>query len=245
MIKEIILAIIQGVTEFLPISSSGHLALFSNFFSEVNLSLFVYLHFASLLAVVIFLRKKIKDLFLKRRKYFLFVLFGIIPAVFIGFLFRDLIERTFSSLLFLGLCFLISSIFLFLTKFQKKEISLNYMNSFLIGLFQILSLFPGISRSGITISSARILGVKKEEAFDFSFLMFIPLVIGASFLEIFDKKDFFFSINFIIPFILCFFISYFSLAILNQLLKENNLWLFGFYCLFLGFLCIILFLLNM
>lgn len=240
MIKEILLAIVQGVTEFLPISSSGHLALFGSFFSNAHFSLFVYLHFASLLAVLIFFRKKIKKILLKEKKSLLFILIGIIPTGVFGFLFKDFIEKTFSSLLFIGISFLISSVFLFLTRFQKKEKNIDSKSSFLIGIFQILALFPGISRSGITISSARIIGIKKEESFNFSFLMFIPLSFGAFILEITEKKFFLFSIDFFLSFVICFFVSYLSLAYLNKVLKENKLWVFGIYCFLVGLLSLIL-----
>lgn len=242
MMKEILFAIIQGLTEFFPISSSGHLALFGNFFSNIDISLFVYLHLASLFAVLIFFREKIKFIFFRERRYFLYVLLGIIPAGFFGLFFRDFIDKAFSSLFFIGICFFITSIFLFLTKFKFKEKKLNVKNSLLIGLLQILALFPGISRSGITISSARILGLKKDEAFNFSFLMFIPLVIGASFLELFNKSKFFFSFNYLIPFFVCFLTSYFSLVLLNKFLKEGKFWFFGFYCLILGIICIFFYL---
>ncbi|MEM4181708.1 MAG: undecaprenyl-diphosphate phosphatase [Candidatus Pacearchaeota archaeon] len=239
MIKEILLAIVQGITEFLPISSSGHLALLGKFFSEVNFSIFIYLHIASFLAVLIFFRKKIKDVILNDRKKLAFVIVGIIPAAFIGFLFKNFVEKSFNSLFLIGISFLITAIFLFLTKFRKEERKLDLKSSLLIGLFQILALFPGISRSGITISSARILGIKKEEAFDFSFLMFIPLSFGAFLVEISENSTFILSTSFFIPFLVCFFVSYFSLVYLNKILKKGKLWFFGVYCLLIGIFSLI------
>jgi len=233
MINEIILAIIQGLTEFLPISSSGHLAIFSNFFSEVNISFYILMHFSSLLAVLLFLRKEIKKIFSENKKYLIYIVIGILPAGIFGFLFKDFIERTFSSLLYISIGFFLTSIFLFLTKIKIKEKKINLKNSFFVGIFQVLALFPGVSRSGITISSAKIFGIKNKESFNFSFLMFIPLVIGALFIDIYEA-GFSLSLNFLVPFIICFFVSYLSLTFLNKILKKSNLWIFGIYCFLIG-----------
>ncbi len=233
---EILLAIIQAATEFLPVSSSGHLALFQNFLGEPNLFLITILHLSSLLAVLIFLRKEIFQLITFKkvyRKMWIFLIIGTLPAAIFGLLFKKLVERTFSSLLFIGIFFLFTSAILFLTKFYREYSKLNSKNSFFIGLIQILALFPGVSRSGTTISAALFSGVKREEAFKFSFLLFIPLAVGANILEI---GNFYFSYSLLISFLLCFILSLFYLYLLFYIIKKKKFWMFSIYTLIISLL---------
>jgi undecaprenyl-diphosphatase len=244
MWESIILAIIQAATEFLPISSSGHLAIFSNVFSKPDLFLFTILHFASLIAVIVFTRKEIFKLitFEKRyRKMWAYLIIATIPAAFFGFFLKNQIGKSFSSYLVLSLAFLFTSIILFSTKFQKEGKELNWKNSLGIGFFQILALLPGISRSGITISSARLFKVGKEEAVKFSFLLFIPLILGATILEI---GNIYFSWTLVLAFFLCMALSLIFLNLLLRIVKANKFWIFGYYCLFVSFICGILYLIN-
>ena len=220
MLKDIFLAIIQASTEFLPISSSGHLALFSNFLSQPNLYFFTVLHLSSLLAILIFTRREIATLLTfdkKYRKMWLYVIIGSIPAALFGFLYEDVIERTLSSFLYLGIAFIFTGVVLFLTKFAKARSELNGKNAFLVGLFQVLALFPGVSRSGITISSALFLGIDKEKAVKFSFLLFIPLSLGAFILEL---KKFYFNASLLISFIVCFILSLVFVNIIFIIVKN-------------------------
>jgi len=128
MLNEILLAIIQAATEFLPISSSGHLALTSNLISKPNLFFFTALHLASLIAVIIFTRKEIFNLITFNKKYkklWIYLIIATIPAALFGFFFNNLIEKTFSSYLFLSITFLFTAIILFLTKFTTTNSKLN------------------------------------------------------------------------------------------------------------------------
>ncbi len=241
MLVEIILAIIQAATEFLPISSSGHLALFSNVFSKPNLFFFTVLHIASLFAVLIFTRREIIKLLSFQRKYFkmwVYLIVATIPAALVGFFFKDVIESSFSSYLVMGLAFIFTSFLLFLTKFFNNNKKLTLKRSIGIGLMQCIALFPGVSRSGTTISSARILGVNNEESFRFSLLLFIPLALGAMVLEL---GSFYFSWSLIVSFFVCFFLSLLFLNLLYRILEKNKFWLFGFYCLFVGIVCLIIY----
>ncbi len=240
MLNEILLAIIQAATEFLPISSSGHLALFSNINSEPNLFFFTTLHFASLLAVLIFTRKEITNLLTFKKKYrklWLYIIIATIPSAIVGYFYRDLIEQTLSCFLFLGISFIFTGVVLLLTKFSHVYSKLNFSNSLSIGLSQVLGLFPGISRSGITISSALFSGLNKEQAIKFSFLLFIPLAIGAMILE-FGQA--YINLSLIISFIICFILSLFFLNLLYTLVKRNIFWIFSFYCFAVGIISIIL-----
>ena len=229
MLNEIILSIIQAVTEFLPVSSSGHLALYENIFSKPDLFFIIFLHLASLLAVIIFTRKAILHLLTfnkSARKLWLYLIITTIPAALIGFLFKNYIESALSSLLFLGIAFLFTGTILLFTKFTKKKSELNVKNSIIIGLFQAVALFPGVSRSGMTISTALFSGIEKEKAVKFSFLLFIPLAIGAFSLEMFDYYKNNIPINIPIitlltSFVICFLLSLLFLNLLTYIIKKD------------------------
>ncbi|MAG07218.1 UDP-diphosphatase [Candidatus Pacearchaeota archaeon] len=239
MQNEILYAIIQAATEFLPISSSGHLALMSNILDTPNLFLITTLHLASLLAVIIFTRKEIYNIItLKEKKLALYLIIATIPAVIFGLFFKDLIEQTFSSLLVIGIAFIFTGTILFLTRFANRLQPLNAKNALIIGLFQIVALFPGISRSGMTISSALFAGIPKDKATKFSFLLFIPLAIGAGILEIGDA---YFSTTLAIAFVICFILSLIFLQALTHIIKRNKFWLFSIYCWLIGIITLYLY----
>ncbi len=241
MLNEIVLAIIQAATEFLPVSSSGHLALFGNYFSKIDLFYFTVLHLASVLAILIYTRKEIYNLITfnpKYKKMWIYIIIGIIPAGLVGLFFNDFIEQAFSSNIVIGFAFLFTGTMLLTTrKFQNTKAPLNKKRSLIIGLSQILALLPGISRSGTTISFGLFSGLKKEEAFKFSFLMAIPLILGATILEL---KDFYFSIDLLVGFIICTILSFFFLDLLHKIVKKNYFWLFGIYCIILGIITLFL-----
>lgn len=240
MFNEIFLSFIQAATEFLPISSSGHLALISNLFSQPNLFFFTILHLASLLAILVFTRNELIDLLKFDKtswKMIGLILIGVIPAGLVGLFFNDIIESAFSSLFFLGGAFLFTGFVLFSTKFFSGNNHLNWKSALFIGLMQIPALLPGVSRSGMTISAGLISGVKKEKAAKFSFLMFIPLSLGAFLLEL---GEFYFSFSLLVSFILTFMLSLIFLNILNILIKKDNFWMFAFYCWFIGIITLIL-----
>lgn len=229
MIKEIILAVVQGVTEFLPISSSGHMALISNLISEPNLFFMVAMHVASLLAVLIYFRKDIwKLLHFKEEKnwhFYKIVLIGIIPAGFVGYFFSDWIDKAINNYFFIGTGFLFTSLILLKTKLKKsnkKKITIK--DSLIIGLSQIFALFPGVSRSGTTTSTGILRKIKPEIAGKFSFFMFIPLMIGAALTQL---EGFYLNLSLIVSFIVCFIVSFFSLNLFFNILKNNRLWVFA------------------
>jgi undecaprenyl-diphosphatase len=245
MLEELLLAFIQAATEYLPISSSGHLAMFGNFFGNTSLFLFTLLHLASLLAVVVFLRKDLIELFkfkkksLKTWKYWIL---ATIPAAIIGFIFSTQIESLFTSPLFLAIAFLFTGTILFLTKFiKKKEKKLDTKSSLKIGLIQALALLPGVSRSGMTISAGLFQGIDKEKAARFSFLLFIPLSLGAFILEAIKVETIVLSSSIIISFIACFIFSLLFLNLLIRIIKTNYFWVFSIYCWAIGILNLIFF----
>lgn len=252
MLNEIILALIQALTEFLPISSDGHLALVSNILQEPNLFFITFLHLASLFAVIIFTRKEIAEILKFKKeswKLIKYLIIGIIPAGLAGLFFSDLIESTLTSYLLIGIFFFFTGIIVFSTKFIKQPKTPNKLSNksaFSIGLMQILALLPGVSRSGMTISTAMFFGIEKEKAVKFSFLMFIPLALAAFILEAIKYSGEIISIptlTLIVSFAVCFLFSLLFLNLLNYIVKNNKFWIFGIYCFVIGAVSILLYIL--
>jgi undecaprenyl-diphosphatase len=239
MLEELFLAFVQAATEYLPVSSSGHLALFSNLISKPNIFFFTVLHVASLIAILIFTRKEVVGLLSFRKSYrklWLYLIIATIPAVIFALFFKNIIETSFSSFLFLGIAFIFTGIILLLTKFIRFNGKLNFRSSIVVGLFQMLALFPGVSRSGMTISSGLFSGIDKEKAAKFSFLLFIPLAIGAF---IFEFSGFYFNINLLISFIVCLLLSLLFLNLLLWIIKKGKFWIFSFYCFIIGIVSLV------
>lgn len=196
------LAVLQGTTEFLPVSSSAHLALFQHVFASKldNLAFDVVLHLGTLASLVIFYRQELvrftRAFFLKlagklpeeRREDWqmvLFVLWGSIPAAAIGVGFQKFFEEAVDRSVWVSVELIITGIFLFLSRYSRpKGKELNYKNTFAIGLSQAVAILPGISRSGATITTGLFLGLERKKAADYSFLLSIPAVAGAALLEV-------------------------------------------------------------
>ena len=241
MINEIVLAIIQAATEFLPVSSSGHLALASNLLSEPNLFFITFLHLASLLAVLIFVRKELFFLLKfnkESNKLLTYLILATIPAALVGFFLSDFVEGMFSSYLFLSMAFFFTGCILLLTKIEVKPKKQGWKNSLLIGIFQALALFPGISRSGMTISVATLSGIDRQKAAKFSFLLFIPLSLGAIILNF---GDFYFNLSLAVAFAICFILSLAFLNLLYLIIKKGNFWMFSIYCFFIAAVSLVLY----
>ena len=241
LIEVIILAIVQGITEWLPISSSGHLVIFQQLFNiQASVEFNLILHIGTLLAVVVFFREKLikilKDFFTfdfkkKNAKMGLWIIFATIPIVIIGFFFKDFFEYLFTNMTIVSIALIFTGIILLLTKTAKTRNKLNIKNSFLIGVAQALAIIPGISRSGITISTGMLAGVKKQEVAEFSFILSIPALIGAVVLKL---NDFVFGFEELVGLIVSFVVGYLTIAFLLNIIKKGKFWLFGIYCLLLG-----------
>ncbi len=241
-IQAIIFSIVQGITEWFAISSSGHLAIFENLFGVHDLGFVVYLHFAAVLGVVILFWKDIINLFVgKKWGYILKIIITIIPVAIVGILVKKHAENAFSSLFFIGIFYLISSVFIYSTKYAKeikKHPSIS--DSIFIGVSQVLALFPGISRSGMATGSGLILGLKKEEAIKFSFLLAIPIVFGASLIEAGEITNL--SIGFpalLTSFTLTLLTSLLTIKLLIRIIKSDKFYLFGIYNFILGVILIL------
>jgi len=245
--QAILLGLVQGITEFLPVSSSGHLFLLENYFrtSSGSLSFEIALHLATLLAIGIFFWPGIKNL--SKKTIFLIFLASLvlIPTVFFinGFL-----KTVSQSVNWIASFLLISALvnflsFLILNK-KQQQIAVNKLedisplSALKIGFFQTLAILPGISRSGITLYASLSSKIKAETAFQFSFLLSIPAIFGALFFDLFQTNgENLKSINWslTLPAMLVAFISgLLSLKLLKGVLNRNRFLLFALYCLFLG-----------
>jgi len=227
-LQTMILAFIQGITEFLPVSSSGHLNLTQYFFKlNPSLTVDVFLNTATFLSVLFFFRNQIKYFFTNLK----FIIIASFPSFLVGVFLKDQIEIIFSNISLLPFFFILTSIFVFSTKFfGQKDFKLDYKKAIIIGIFQSIAILPGISRSGATIFAALLLGLSTTQAFNFSFCLFIPASLGALFLSAKDLSTAgFFSLDYLIAFIFTFFVGIFALGILKKILINKKLWIFSIY----------------
>jgi undecaprenyl-diphosphatase len=248
ILQSTILGIIQGLTEFLPVSSSGHLALLHNYFGEIDLSFDVMLHLATLLAVVCYFFKDILGLikgffsFKLTNEDFricIYLIIASIPAGIVGYFFRDFISGTFSNLLTIGLGFFISAMFLFTASFSRENKELNLFRGFIVGISQALAIFPGISRSGSTTSTGILLGISKEKAIRFSFLLAIPAILGASLLELGNLGSL--NLSIVFGFVSAFLFGLLSIFLFLRRVSLRSFRWFALYCFLLGVLSLVLY----
>lgn len=245
------LAAVQGLTEFLPVSSSGHLVLFQKLFSFENPPVLfdILLHFGTLVSILIFFRKEIVNIFknFRENQRLLVLLFiASVPAAFFGFFLSGFVENLFNSLVLVGVAWIFGGFIIVLTsKFNRKDVKENtkemkWGDALFIGFFQSLALFPGISRSGTTISSGLFRNLSRNQAFNFSFLLAIPAIVGATGLQI-VKADFLevLSLMNLLSIPIAGFIGYISLVLLKKALKNEKFYYFGFYCIFLGIIVLL------
>jgi len=237
-------SLIQGFTEFLPISSSGHLVLYNYFFLKPNNSLDfeIILHFGTILSIIVYYKNDIFEIISnasskKDFKYISYIIIGCIPISIVGFISKDIIEQNFNNIRILPVTFLISSIMIFLTKFKYVRTHFTFKIIIIMSTFHILALLPGISRSGMTISSLIILGIPFKESVKLSFLMAIPLIMGATFLSI-DFSDFnYLLIKYsLLGIIFSFLSGLFAIYLTNYFLINKKYWIFSIYCLFMAIL---------
>lgn len=233
LFQNLFLGLLQGLTEFLPVSSSGHLNLFQFIFGlRPSLSWDVFLNTATLFSVLFFFRKKI-PFFIAHLPQ---IVLASLPAALMGIFFKDSFEHIFSQFSLLALFFLINSLILFSTKNHHAGThQITYRQAFIIGLAQALAILPGISRAGTTIAAALALGISAKSAFNFSFSLFIPASLGALLLSLRDS-DFhsYFKLENLLVFIFTFLVGVLALNFLQKVLSRGRLWYFAFYTLFLS-----------
>lgn len=252
-----ILGVIQGLTEFLPVSSSGHLELGKAILGDTSLPeeslLFtVVLHFATALSTIVVFRKDVFEIiggllqfkWNEETKFSLKIIISMMPAVVIGVLFEDELEALFSgNIIFVGFMLLITALLLWLAdKARDTGKKVSYMNSFVIGVSQAIAMLPGISRSGATISTSVLLGNDKTKAARFSFLMVVPLIFGKIAKDVLSGELTNSSTEFsvlAIGFVAAFIAGLVACTWMISLVKRSKLSWFAIYCFVVGLAAII------
>ena len=265
MLDIIILGIIQGIAEFLPISSSAHLIIFreifglgSNIGSNIELAFDLALHFGTLLAIVIFFFKELWKLLIdgltkgnktKDGKLFWFLILATIPAGIVGVLFEDVFDSFFRKQLWLiALALIIMGIIIYLvdkkSKSDKSMKDLKWYQALLIGCAQVFALIPGFSRSGTTITASRALGLDREDSAKFSFYLSIPVVAGATLFSLIkDNTIIIISENlmiFGIGILISFIVGLLCISFLLKYIKKNDFKIFMIYRIILGLIVLVM-----
>lgn len=262
VIEAIILGIIQGLTEFLPVSSSGHLELAKAILGdtsvpEESLTFTVVLHFATALSTIVIFRKEVAEIFKglfqfkwnDELKFSLKIIISMIPAVIVGLLFEKELESFFGGkILLVGGMLLVTAILLLLAdKAKRTDKKVSFTNSVIIGISQAIAMLPGISRSGATISTSVLLGIDRTRAARFSFLMVVPLIFGKIGKDILSG-DLNFQSSEMLPisagFIAAFLAGLLACKWMIAIVKKSKLSYFSIYCAVVGFIAIGYALLN-
>ena len=260
--EALILGVIQGMTEYLPVSSSGHLAIGANLFGlsgEENLTFTVAVHVATVLSTCVILWKEIVWLFTdlfkfkwnEGTKYIVNILISMIPVAIVGFFFKDKVEEIFGSgLLVVGICLMITATLLAFSYWAKprQREHISPWHAFVIGIAQALAVLPGLSRSGSTIATGLLLGNKKERLAQFSFLMVIPPILGEALLDVKDMAEMGVSqamagispLALAVGFLAAFVCGCLACKWMINIVKRGKLIWFALYCAVVGLLTIVL-----
>ena len=250
-LQAIVLGIVQGLTEWLPVSSSGHLVIIQEIFGiEVPLLFDIMLHFGTLLAVFAMFWNDIQkmlscivtlDFKSEYGKLALFLVVGSIPIALLGFFLHDFFASLFTNLTAVGVALVITGLVLYSSKFPEESKKLNGKESFVVGVAQALAIVPGFSRSGFTITTGLLRGIDRREIFRFSFLLSIPAIIGATVFELT-------TVSLAGCDLLCMtlgaaiaaVVGYLSLKLLLGFVVNRQFYLFSYYCLALGLLIVLI-----
>jgi undecaprenyl-diphosphatase len=260
VLKSIILGIVQGITEFIPVSSSGHLVLANHFlnFELQDITFEIMLHVGTLFSVIIYFREDIKKLLLSAvhyqdkseeyvnyRKVLFFLAIATVATGIVGLLLKELILSIFYNPLFTACMLMITGTIVFISDTVKgnelTQEKTGVVRSIIIGISQAIAIFPGISRSGTTITTSMLTGLKRMEAARFSFLLSIPAIIGVTIMEIRDISsiDSILMPGFFFGTLAAFISGYLVIALLLNMIKKRNLKIFSFYTWTLGIVTIL------
>lgn len=268
-IQALAYGVVQGLTEFLPVSSSGHLVLIGNVLGieSTGVTLEVMVHFGTLLAVLAAYRKDIHGLLVSvycsafsksvghdegvehrgNMRLICLLVVATLPAAILGFLLKPTIERFFESPTMVGvMLFVTGTVLLLVSRIRpgaRAARELEFLDAFGIGIAQALAMLPGISRSGMTIASGLLSGLDREEAARFSFLMSIPVILGAAVLEVKDISSIGLGlispVSLVIAVCAAFLSGYLAITILLRVLQTGNLRVFSYYCWVMGGLVVL------
>lgn len=253
LIDVLILGVVQGITEWLPVSSSGHLAVIQNYLGlsrEEHPLIFldIMLHVGTLVVILLAFREDIvkivkavvrMDFKTEEGKLALFILVGSVPTALISFTLHSIFESFFEELLVVGIALLVTGFFLFASERRKNNKELDYLDSLLIGIAQGIAFIPGISRSGVTIATGLLREVKKEAAFRYSFLLSIPAVIGTAIASIITEfgslstQDVHISVV-LFGVITSMILGYASFKLLQRIVMKRRFHTFAYYCWIVG-----------
>lgn len=246
-----VLGVIQGITEFLPVSSSGHLVLFHQIFGLTHDTLLfsVILHMATLLAIIFYFGTSLLKV---TRREWTYIAIGTVPAVLVGLLFSDWIEASFTNNNWVGLQLMATGV---ITLFAAKKLKLieirsvpledqlNSKKSFMIGIAQAIAIIPGISRSGSTVAGSALAGLDREAAFRFSFLLAIPALIGAGLFETLGVIESGLPQLTVVPVIVGFsaslIVGILSLSLFRYVILKSKLEWFGWYAILIGIVALL------
>ena len=255
-LQSIILGIVQGLTEFLPVSSSGHLMLASELLgtdlsAADDLTFSLTLHAATVLSTIVILWREVARLFKgvfsrtfnEEQAYVLKIVISMIPVGIVGFLFKDYLEAAFSSVLVVGIMLLVTATlltFAYKAKPRQKD-TISYRDAFIIGVAQAFATMPGLSRSGSTIATGLLLGNKKESVAQFSFLMVLPPILGNALLDII-KGEFGGGVEFVplmAGFVAAFITGCLACKFMIEMVKRGKLIWFAAYCAVVGVVAVV------
>ena len=260
--EALILGIVQGLTEFLPVSSSGHLEIGQALLGtagEENLTFAIVVHAATVLSTLVILWHEIVQLFKgtfttikwnQEKDYVAKILISMIPVFIVGMFFKDQVEAFFGhGLLLVGICLIVTALLLWLSEFLNKRIlrdahEVTYRDAIIIGCAQAIAVLPGLSRSGTTIATGLLCGVKKEAVAQFSFLMVLIPILGEAFLDLLDllQGEMTTTIGWlplVVGFIAAFATGCFACRFMVNIVRKQKLIYFAIYCLCVGAFAII------
>jgi undecaprenyl-diphosphatase len=255
LLEAIVLGLIQGLTEFLPVSSSGHLELGKYLFGidpGANFYFSIAVHGATVLSTIVVFRKEITGLFKgffrikfnEETGYILKLVISMIPVGLVGIFLKEKVEALFNGdMTFIGSMLIVTALLLTIGHFaRQKERNIGYLDAFIIGIAQAFAVIPGISRSGATISTGLIIGNKKNEIAQFSFLMVLVPVLGANFLEFFSDKRITGGTNIMVILagsVAAFISGYLACRLMVNLVRRSKMIWFALYCAIIGILTIL------
>ncbi len=250
------LGIIQGLTEWLPVSSTAHLKIAQHLMNlEVTPLLDVTLHLGTLIVVIFYFRKDVKDILValvhldftsESGRLIPLIVVATIPTGIIGVLYAEFLEQTYQTLLIIGVTFLVGATWLYTSRIGKENVgTITPLTAFIMGIGQGLASFPGLSRSGTTISTALMLGLKREKAFTFSFLLSIPAIIGDTAFEAYHDRGQFgiqniSSVALLLGVVFSAVFGYIAIRLVSNLVRSKRFHYFAFYTWALGITLIVL-----
>ena len=262
LLRAAILGIVQGFTEFLPVSSSGHLELAKYFLGDTSVAeesmlMTVTLHAATALSTIVVFRKDIAEIFRglfqfkwnEELQFSLKIILSMVPAAAVGLLLESYLEQLFErQVLLVGMMLIVTGLLLFLAdRARSTNKTVSYSNALVIGIAQAIAILPGISRSGATISTSVMLGIDRERSARFSFLMVVPLILGKMAMDLLSGELSHSSIG-IMPLAIGFTMAFFTGALaclwMIKLVKNSNLAYFSIYCFIVAAIAIAAYVFN-